>query len=62
MPRVLSVCLSVVNFNLRYNFWTVRGRDFIFFTLFHAYALVLFKDICLFYFLFFSFQANPADE
>ena len=27
---VLSVCLSVVNFNLRYNFWTVRDRDFIF--------------------------------
>ena len=31
---VLSVCLfvwlSVVNFNLRYNFWTVRGRDFLF--------------------------------
>ena len=27
---VLSVCLSVVNFNIRYNFWTVRGRDFIF--------------------------------
>ena len=26
----LSVCLSVVNFNLCYNFWTVRGRDFIF--------------------------------
>ena len=26
----LSVCLSVVNFNLRYNFWTVRDRDFIF--------------------------------
>ena len=29
----LSVCLfvglSVVNFNLRYNFWTVRDRDFI---------------------------------
>ena len=27
---VLSVCLFVVNFNLRYNFWTVRDRDFIF--------------------------------
>ena len=26
----LSVCLSVVNFNLRYNIWTVRDRDFIF--------------------------------
>ena len=30
----LSVCLfislSVVNFNLRYNFWTVRDKDFIF--------------------------------
>ena len=26
----LFVCLSVVNFNHRYNFWTVRGRDFIF--------------------------------
>ena len=26
----LFVCLSVVNFNLRYNFWTVRDRDFIF--------------------------------
>ena len=26
----LSVWLSVVNFNIRYNFWTVRGRDFIF--------------------------------
>ena len=26
----LSVCLSVVNFNLPYNFWTVRDRDFIF--------------------------------
>ena len=25
-----SVCLFVVNFNLRYNFWTVRDRDFIF--------------------------------
>ena len=24
------VCLSVVNFNICYNFWTVRGRDFIF--------------------------------
>ena len=24
------VCLSVVNFNLRYNFWTARDRDFIF--------------------------------
>ena len=29
-PVCLSVCLSVVNFNLRYNFWTIRGRDFIF--------------------------------
>ena len=27
---VLSFCLSVVNFNLRYNFWAVRGRNFIF--------------------------------
>ena len=27
---VLSFCLSVVNFNPRYSFWTVRGRDFIF--------------------------------
>ena len=27
---VLSVCLTVVNFNICYNFWTVRGRDFIF--------------------------------
>ena len=26
----LFVCLSVVNFNLCYNFWTVRDRDFIF--------------------------------
>ena len=27
----LFVCLSVVvNFNLRYNFWTIRDRDFIF--------------------------------
>ena len=26
----LFVCLSVVNFNLRYNFWTVSDRDFIF--------------------------------
>ena len=26
----LSVCLSVVNFNLRYNFWTIRDGDFIF--------------------------------
>ena len=26
----LSLCLSVVNFNLRYNFWTVKDRDFIF--------------------------------
>ena len=25
----LFVCLCVVNFNLRYNFWTFRGRDFI---------------------------------
>ena len=25
----LSACLSVVNFNLRYNFWTVKDRDFI---------------------------------
>ena len=24
------VCLSVVNFNIHYNFWTVRDRDFIF--------------------------------
>ena len=23
-------CLSVVNFNIRYNFWTIRDRDFIF--------------------------------
>ena len=29
-PVCLSVCLSVVNFNLHYNFWTVRDRDFIF--------------------------------
>ena len=27
---VLSVCLSVVNFNLRCNIWTVRDRDFMF--------------------------------
>ena len=26
----LFVCLSVVNFNLGYSFWTVRDRDFIF--------------------------------
>ena len=26
----LSVCLSVVNFNIHYNFWTVRNGDFIF--------------------------------
>ena len=26
----LFVCLSVVDFNLRYMFWTVRDRDFIF--------------------------------
>ena len=26
----LYVCLSVVNFNLRYNFWTVGENDFIF--------------------------------
>ena len=26
----LFVCLSVVNFNLRYNFWTVRDGDFIY--------------------------------
>ena len=26
----LSACLSLVNFNLRYNIWTVRDRDFIF--------------------------------
>ena len=26
----LSVCLSVVNFNLRYNFWTMTDRVFIF--------------------------------
>ena len=25
----LFICLSVVNFNLRYNFWTIRERDFI---------------------------------
>ena len=30
----LSVCLSVVNFKLRYNFWTLRDRDFIW----HAYS------------------------
>ena len=34
LSHSLSVCLfvslSVVNFNLRYNFWTVRDRDFIF--------------------------------
>ena len=24
------VCLSVVNFNIRYNFWTARDRDFIY--------------------------------
>ena len=29
-PVCLSVCLSVVNFNLCYKFWTVRDRDFIF--------------------------------
>ena len=27
---VLSVCLSIVNFYIRYNFSTVRVRDFIF--------------------------------
>ena len=27
---VMSVCLSVVNFNLRYNFWIVKDKDFIF--------------------------------
>ena len=27
---ILLSCLFVVNFNLRYNFWTVRDRDFIF--------------------------------
>ena len=27
---VLSAFLSVVNFNVRYNFWIVRDRDFIF--------------------------------
>ena len=27
---VLSVCLSVVNFNICYNFWTATGRNFIF--------------------------------
>ena len=26
----LFVCLYVVNFNIRYSFWIVRGRDFIF--------------------------------
>lgn len=26
----LFVCLSVVNFNLCHNFWTIRDRDFIF--------------------------------
>ena len=29
-PVCLSVCLSVVNFNLHYYFWTIRDRDFIF--------------------------------
>ena len=33
-PVCLSVCLfvylSVVTFNIRYNFWTVRDRDIIF--------------------------------
>ena len=34
-PVCLSVvCLSVANFNLRYNFWTVRDRDF---HIWHAY-------------------------
>ena len=26
----LFVCLSIVNFNIRYNFWTIRDRYFIF--------------------------------
>ena len=26
----LSVCLFVINFNIRYNFWTVRDGNFIF--------------------------------
>ena len=30
LSELLSVCLSVVNFNLHYNIWTVRDRDFIF--------------------------------
>ena len=25
----LFVCLSVVNFNICYNFWTNRGKDFV---------------------------------
>ena len=37
----LFVCLSVLNFNLRYNFWTVRGRDFIFGM--HALLMVSFQ-------------------
>ena len=29
-PVFLFVCVSFVNFNLHYNFWTVRDRDFMF--------------------------------
>ena len=25
----LSLCLSIVNFNIRYNFWTIKNTDFI---------------------------------
>ena len=35
------VCLSVVNFDIRYHFWTVRDRDFIFgkrLHIWHAYS------------------------
>ena len=35
---VLSVCLSVVNFNLRYYFWTIRERDLIFGLHVHVYS------------------------
>ena len=46
MPRIggilflscLSICLSVANFNLRYNFWTLRDRDFIIGMQLHAYS------------------------
>ena len=40
----MFVCLCVVNFDLRYNFWTVRDRDFIFGV--HTPLMTSFQWVC----------------